>query len=374
MLRPSVISGTIRYKPFIWVFSLFTLLYVASIVYAGNLQEWWVLTNMSLAFLLFSMSFALFKPFTRRDYMIVTLCMITMAFWSSVWIQIFYFQDRFIFSESLGMGGSLPTPTNHIRYSVIIASSLILCLFYAIENWKVKYAWERWVYGMLSLYFFIFLHILSVRTGLAIAYAGILILVIFYLRKLSLWKKALIVFLVIAAPLVAYKTVRGFEQKINYTIWDFGKFIRGEGNTYSDSERWESWKAGMDVGKKHWFIGTGTGHFRQELEAYYKNVLHKDEWARPHNQFINVFVCFGIIGLIVFLFILIYPMTFKKFWTVPLVPTLYLMQILSMMVEHPLDTQVGAGLFLLLTMMGLSMLDDEKWGVVSTALNDRDSA
>jgi O-antigen ligase len=364
ILTPSVIKATIRFKPFIWVFSLFALLYIVSIVYAGNLREWWTLTNMSLAFLLIPMSFALFKPFSRNQYMIVTLSMVLMAFWSSVWVLIFYYQNHYIFTISLGMGGSLPTPTNHIRYSMIVASSLILCLFFAIENWKLKYGWERWIYFSLAIYFFIFLHILSVRTGLVVAYAGILVLVMYYLKQLSLWKKIALAALVILAPVVAYNTLQGFKQKVNYTIWDFGKFMQGESNTYSDGERWESWKAGIDIGKRHPFFGTGTGRFRPELAAYYKEVLQKDTWTRPHNQFINVFALFGLFGLSVFLFMLIYPTTFQPFWSVPLIPALYLMQILSMTVEHPLDTEVGTGLFLLLTIMGLSMLDDEHFGAL----------
>jgi len=35
-----------------------------------------------------------------------------------------------------------------------------------------------------------------------------------------------------------------------------------------------------------------------------------------------------------------------------------------MTVEHPLDTEIGAGLFLLLTMLGLSLLDDERFGAL----------
>ena len=170
--------------------------------------------------------------------------------------------------------------------------------------------------------------------------------------------------MVILAPIAAYTTLPGFKQKINYTIWDFKQFMKGEGNTYSDSERWQSWTAGIEVGKQHILFGTGTGRFRSEMTTYYKTVLQKDTWTRPHNQFINVFVIFGLFGLAVFLFVLVYPMTFRQFWRIPLIPTLYLMQILSMTVEHPLDTEIGAGLFLLLTMLGLSLLDDERFGAL----------
>ncbi|HEX5112088.1 MAG TPA: O-antigen ligase family protein [Saprospiraceae bacterium] len=365
LLTPDLIRVTIRYKPFMWVFALFALLYMVSIVYAGNIREWWGLTHRSLSFLLIPMSFAMLKPFNRNQYMLVTLSMVVVAFLTSIWVLLNFYQHHDYYVTEFGKGGVLPTPVTHIRYSMIIASSLILCLFFAIENWKLKYAWERRIYAGLAIYFFIFLHIASVRTGLAVAYAGILILLIFYLKRISASRKIALAAIVIIAPLIAYTALPGFKQKINYTIWDFKQFMKGEGNTYSDSERWESWKVGMEVGKQHLLFGTGTGHFRSEVKSYYNNVLQKEKWTRPHNQFINVFVIFGFFGFAVFVFMLIYPMTFKKFWSIALIPTLYLMQILSLMVEHPLDTEIGAGLFLLLTMLGLSLLDDEKFGALT---------
>jgi len=54
---------------------------------------------------------------------------------------------------------------------------------------------------------------------------------------------------------------------------------------------------------------------------------------------------------------ILYPMTIPFFWKPPLMPTLYIMQLLSMMVEHPLDTEFGTALFLLLTLVGLSYQD-----------------
>jgi O-antigen ligase len=365
LLRPSVIRGTIRYKPFIWIFALFALLYMVSIIYAGNIREWWVLTNMSLAFLLMPLSFAMLKPFNRSQYMLVTLSMVLLAFFTSIWVLLNFYQHHEQYLSNLSQGGVIPTPTNHIRYSMIVASSLIICIFFAIENWKLKYAWERWIYIGLSVYFFIFLHIASVRTGLAVAYAGIFILLLFYLKQLSLWKKLALAIMVILAPVIAYNALPSFKHKIHYSLWDFQQYMKGEGTTYSDSERWESWKVGIEIGKQHLLFGTGTGKFRSEVSGYYKNVLLKEKWTRPHNQFINVFVIFGLFGLTVFIFMLIYPMTFKKFWSIALIPTLYLMQILSMMVEHPLDTEIGAGLFLLLTIVGLSFLDDEKFGALA---------
>jgi O-antigen ligase len=358
VLTPRLVRDTIRYKPFIWVFALFALLYIISVVYAADLKEWWALTHMKLDFLFMPMAFALLRPFSRKEYMLVSLSMIVLAFWSSIWVQVHFYQDQFLFSEMLGAGGSLPTPTNHIRYSIIIALSVVICLAFAVENWKIKYPWERWVYGCLAAYFFYFLHILSVRSGLALAYAGVLLLVVFYLRKLVLWKKLLLVLIVLLAPVVAYKTMYGFQQKIHYTLYDFDMFMRGEGMQHSDSERWMSMRAGIDIGNRNPIIGTGPGAYRPALAEYYTSVFQRDHYTRPHNQWINLYACLGIIGVIVFTFVIVYPMKFNLFWHPALMPTLYIMQLLTFLVEHPLDTALGTSMFLLFTLMGLSYQDE----------------
>jgi O-antigen ligase len=359
LLTPKAVLASIKSKPYIWVFSLFFLLYLVSVLYAGNISEWWSLTHLKIAFLIIPLSFAMLDPFSKKDYMAVLLSMVIMAVWSSIWVQVSYYQNFYLFNQSLGFGGSLPTPTNHIRYSVIVALSMVICLAFAIEDKRYKYAWERWVYGLLALYLFYFLHVLSVRSGLALGYAGILILCALYFRHLKRWQQFAVVGLLILAPIMAYKTMPGFEQKINYTLYDLGKFNQGEGDEYSDSERWQSWRAGINIGNQHPFFGTGTGKFRSELETYYKTELKKDSYERPHNQYINVFVLFGLFGLTVFLFVLVYPMTFSLFWKQPLIPTLFTMQLLSMMVEHPLDTTVGTSLFLLISLVGLSYVGGE---------------
>lgn len=354
LLTPKRILESIRAKPHYWSLSLLFFLYLFSLAYAGDVSAWWKLTHPKIVFLLLPMAFAMLDPFTKKDYMAVTLGLIIMAVWSSIWVQVAYYENFYIFNQSLGFGGSLPVPTNHIRYSVIIATCMILCLAFAIEDKRYKFAWERWVYGIIAAYLFYFLHVLSVRTGLALAYAGILSLVILYMRHLHRWKQLVMIALMMLAPIVAYKTMPGFEQKINYTLYDLGKFSEDEGAQYSDSERWQSWRAGINIGNDHPFFGTGTGHYKQELSAYYKTNYNRDTYEKPHNQFINVFACFGLFGLFVFVIMLVYPTTFPTFWKEPLLPTIFLTQVLTMMVEHPLDTEVGAVLFLLMVLMGMS--------------------
>lgn len=348
-----MIRESIRLKPYLWGFALICLLYLFSLLYAGNISEWWKFTHPKLAFILLPLSFALLKSFSRKEVMLIVLCMIFTAVWSSIWVQVAYYSNYELFSKSLGFGGSLPTPSSHIRYSVTIAISMIFCIGFAVENWKLKYNWERVAYILTAVYLFYFLHILSVRSGLVLAYAGIILITFFYLKKLQPWKQVALITMVVAAPVIAYTTLPGFQLKVNYTLYDLGKYQEGDGDNYSDSQRWESWRAGLIIGNEHPVFGIGTGKFRDRLEKYYKENNKPFVW-RPQNQWINIFAIFGLLGLIIFCFVIIFPMTFSVFWKTAIFPTVYMMQILLMLVEHSLDSEVGTMLFLVFTLLGLS--------------------
>ena len=117
-----------------WVFALYFFLYLLSIVYAGNMSEWWKLTHVKLHFLILPFCIALIQPLSRKEYMLIAVCMVITVVWSSIWVQAAYYSNHYLFSESLGFGGSLPTPINHIRYSVVVALSVFFCMGFAYKT------------------------------------------------------------------------------------------------------------------------------------------------------------------------------------------------------------------------------------------------
>lgn len=359
VLTPTAVKESIKARPWLWVFSLFFFLYIVSFVYAGDIKAWWSLTHMKSDFLVVALSFAMLKPFSRKDFMMVMLTLIALAWWSSIWVQVGYFQNFELFNKMLGQGGVLPVPTNHIRYSIIIAICAITCAGMAFENMTLRYAWERKVYIALAIYFFYFLHLLAVRSGLMVGYAGGMLMVLFYTHKMRLWQRASLLLLLAISPYLAYTLFPGVKQKVHYALYDFKQFQQDQASNYSDSERWRSFKAGLDIGNRHPFFGTGTGSFTRELADYYQEHFNLSKWNRPHNQYMNVFTLFGLTGLAIFLFIIIYPMTFSFFWKPPWIATIYIMQLISMLVEHPVDTAPGTSLFLLLTLLGMSYQEYE---------------
>lgn len=351
LATPGVIAKSIREKPAFWVFTLLFWIYAVDGLFAGNFHEWWSLTHMKIPFLILPAAFALMPSFSRKEFMIILGALIAMLFWSSIWVQAAYYSEFDLFTKSVGYGSALPSPTNHIRYSILIAISVIICLHFFIEKSRIKFSWEPILYLALALYFFYFIHIFSVRSGIALVYTGLVVYALHYVKRLGIWKIIFISATILVLPYLAYKSFPGFEQKINYMIYDLKMYQKDQTANYSDSERFRSYEAGFDIAKKYPFFGTGSGRFREELKSYYQEHFGLDTYNRPHNQWMTMFVLFGLTGLIIFVFITVFPFKFTWFLNPALGSTLYIMQLTSMTIEHPLDTALGAAMFLFFTML-----------------------
>jgi len=129
------------------------------------------------------------------------------------------------------------------------------------------------------------------------------------------------------------------------SIWEYRYYTwGGSPNGHSIIMRLEFWKAAVAIIKKHPVAGVGTGDVNQAFLNQYREMnsaLGVDYYLRSHNQFLSITVAFGFVGLIWFLFALVYPMirykmTFDYFYAV-----FFMILFLSMFTEDTLETQAG---------------------------------
>jgi len=202
-------------------------------------------------------------------------------------------------SLSIGQGKSFPTPIDHIHYSIILAYATVSAFILGIEAKAREYKIALFVAG---IYLFGFAHFLSVRTGLALAYAGLGITLIWYIitRKQYVIGAAIAVSMM-ALPFIAFHTVEPFKRKINYMYWDFAKYKQGKGKSYSDSERLMSYEIAIDLIKKKPLVGHGIGDLKPIMIAQHKERFGtKEKYIRPHNQYLYILTAMGVLGAIVF--------------------------------------------------------------------------
>ncbi len=148
---------------------------------------------------------------------------------------------------------------------------------------------------------------------------------------------------------IHYTKKISINSRIYKILWEYEVMKQG-GNPGGHSliQRFEFWKASIGIIENNFWFGVGTGDIDKAFKVQYEkiNSILAPEWRhRAHNQFLAIFIAFGFLGFLWFLFTLIYPplklkMLFDYRYFVFLI-TIFL----SMLVEDTLETQMGVTLF-----------------------------
>jgi len=135
-----------------------------------------------------------------------------------------------------------------------------------------------------------------------------------------------------------YKMIWGFKQ-YQYTKDPSGM---------SALQRLEYWKASIWILKDHWLAGVGTGDLNLSFEKQYKEMntpLPESFRWRSHNQFLAIFIGFGIFGLAWFIFSILYPPIKLKMFNDYFYLIFFLIITLSMLTEDTIETQTGVTIY-----------------------------
>jgi len=148
---------------------------------------------------------------------------------------------------------------------------------------------------------------------------------------------------------IVYCERPGLYVRIYKIIWEYQRYKNsGNASGHSAMQRLEYWKTSIDIIKENFMIGVGTGDmnlaFRDQYEKNNTLLESKYRW-RSHNQFLAIFVGFGIIGLLWFIFSLIYPpfktRKFKDYFYL----SFFIIIILSMLWEDTIESQSGVTIY-----------------------------
>ena len=121
-----------------------------------------------------------------------------------------------------------------------------------------------------------------------------------------------------------------------------------DANGSSVFQRVEYIKASLNIIKENPIMGVGTGDISVAFNDYYEksnSKLTRENRLRSHNQYLAITVAFGVVGLIWFLFSMIYPLFADKKNINYLYIVFLLIMMLSMLTEDTLETQIGVTLF-----------------------------
>ena len=156
----------------------------------------------------------------------------------------------------------------------------------------------------------------------------------------------------------------GLSQKWREVVWEYVKYKRRENPSgHTLTMRLEFWRTAIYIIKQNSIIGVGTGDIKNSFDVAYNETNSKltKEWRlRCHNQYLAITVAFGIVGLAIFLFYLLYPIiTLNKklhylYW--PFI----LIILFSFITEDTLENQTGLTFFALFNTLFIWLANSEK--------------
>ena len=316
--------------------------------YSEDFIYWAERLRIRLPFLVLPIAFANLPRFTKRYfYSIFYFLQLIMVVSLSV-MFIKYALDFENINTQIEHGKSMPTPMNHIRYSLLLAISILSGVVLYSNHFVWKYAWERKVLFAALLFQAIGIHVLSVRSGLAVLYAASAALI--FLNVLQTKRYLLGVLYIVgllALPLVAYFALPSFKAKVDYAFYDRQMRAEGRVKDFSDSERIASLEVGMIVAKQNIWFGVGAGDVWHDIKAIYaRDYAWETEPKIPHNQFLMIAAGTGLLGLLLFVWSFFYPLWYKRFYKEPIFLLHSICLLLSYFVEPTIEIAVGTSIYM----------------------------
>ena len=355
------------------IITLFFFIVFLSGVMTEDWEYWLNRLQMKLPFLVLPIIFCGLPTLSKRTYLGLFYFLVTALTITCIGILINYLLHFDEINTLMKQGQPMPTPRNHIRFSLLLALGTVAAFLLWQERFKFKYKWEPTLILSAGIFLLAMIHLLSVRSGLAALYLAVIILGIrFVLRTRKYWIGIAIGLSMLALPLVAYYTIPSFQAKIAYVKYEFWIRENKLSGNYSDLGRIISLQIGLDIGNEHPIFGVGAGNLRQEVGARYA-AQYPDvkEIRMPHNQLVSVYAGTGIVGLLVFLFAFFFSLFFswkremkrqkikteQPSFDFQLFLALHIIVFASFMVENTIENSIGVGFYTFFLLLGLQNQD-----------------
>jgi O-antigen ligase len=341
-------------------FSVITLLFFSvaiSIFWSDDVAYWSERLRIRLPFLALPIAFAWLPKMKKRNYLACFYFLLLLLSFTMIGVLVNYALDFKNINETLFHGKNIPVPMNHIRFSLLLAFSIVNGVILYHENFYLKYKWEQKLIFFCTIFLFVGIHILTVRSGLTCLYIAIAIL---GMRYIWLTKRYVLLFVLFGflffVPYLAYYFVPSVQNKIRYALYDLEQFREGKGANYSDSERIGSILAGLKVGNDNPILGCGYGDLDRDVNIAYRAVFSQEKEPKiPHNQYVMTYAGLGIVGLCLFLYAIFYPIFYQKNYQDNIFLALNIILICSFLAEATIETQAGTAMYCLFLCMGIGV-------------------
>lgn len=337
-------------EPYLICYLLFFGTCMLSGLWSESLKDWYWFSRMLLPFLLLPIAFYMHGNLSKDQWYLILYVFVLSIFSYSISICIDYFRHFEAYNLDLLKGKPIINKISHIRFSMLIAINALLCFHLYLKSAGYRYRFEKYLALALFVYFFIFIHLISVKTGIAGMYLALSYYLIAEFKKQKIWNTLIPAFGMILLIVLAFIFIPSLQNKFYYSIWQIGEWSRGKWILYSDLERLVSWQMGWELIKHDPFFGSGIGDLYQATRNTYLECFGFEQGKLPHNQFLFSWAFTGIFGLVSLLGIIFYSVFQKSWHKNDLIMSIQVVFIFSFLFEYTLGTQMGCGMFVFMSL------------------------
>ncbi|MHC2990787.1 hypothetical protein OB13_04020 [Pontibacter sp. HJ8] len=332
------------------LFQLFMLLYslyIVGVFYSTNTKSAQSELEMKVSLLLLPVIFlvGVRSQKNRNRY----LCAFTWACFMASLVSILLLLHKIYFQGLYRMEGQalnidwvyfsyhLPKQIDfHAPYfSMYMVMGMFIISYSLMSNISTIYSRKAIGQALLLIYFFTFTIFLASRTALV---SGIVILftavLVYFVLKKSYSKVALLIGLSIVLFGFLYINTPYLRRKMEQGV--------------GVDQRQQIWQAGIDLIKENYILGVGPGDTKDRLADQYSDMgLETEAQYRldPHNQYIQVFLALGILGILTYLACLLYIFNISIRNKLYLLTGFVILYALSGLTESIFSTQKGVIFF-----------------------------
>ena len=294
------------------MFMLFFIWQIWGLTYSDNLKEGWRNIELRLPLLVFPLVLILPGEIILRKigFLLKVFVLSTFIFLCICFVYAFY-RSTSIIDGSISFNHHIPqSPWLSYFYGTFFAifqhpsylSMYVLLSMYITLELIFKCTDKRisFFYIVLSIIFLLSIYLLSSRAAIL---ATLITLPIYFLIRFKInlktrlrWIFLFIGFIILVGLFISNPKIIYYHKGESKKDWT---------NLMLKETRFVLWKSAFKIVDKNLVLGVGTGDIQEELNKEYKligdNGWVKDFNYNTHNQFIEILLEHGLIGLIIFL-------------------------------------------------------------------------
>lgn len=265
--------------------------------------------------------------------------------------------------------------TQRLYLGIFVVISIVLLSFLLQESTRNK---QRLLYTILLLFFISNLFLISSRSALLIAFIIFLVTIIYkfksiyrasaflftFTQKLKLIYRAGLLIALLATLLTIIIGSKNMSNRLLYSQDTSARTIIE--NIKTHEPRFDIWKFSSQIFKKEkpYLFGIGTFKTQKLLASKYQSmpIEQRRNWFiernyNTHNQYIDIVLSFGLLGLILFMIFLKEAVSvfYKNIYSLSLILGL----ILFLIIENIFHRQLGSFIFALTLVFALHIINSK---------------